>query len=204
MSLATAALIAWEWLQRERAIFTTLDIAHYRPKQHPDAVLVLHPKTGEQVWWPLYDPDNNSALFPELMAELDAIKRERIGGLMLRRDWGDRSDWATWPNGPEGDPDLTHMSRLVKEIITKAGLRPELTFSSFRHGGFTEAGDSDMTDREIIAQSGQTTAKVLPNYVKRTLKQVAAGAQKRRAERLGLPTPTTSAPEEPRVIKLSE
>ena len=25
---------------------------------------------------------------PELMAELDAIKRDRIGSLMLRRDWG--------------------------------------------------------------------------------------------------------------------
>ena len=36
-------------------------------------------------------------LYPELMAELDAIKRERIGGLMLCRDWGDRRPWPTWP-----------------------------------------------------------------------------------------------------------
>jgi len=34
----------------------------------------------------------------ELMAELDAIKRERIGGLMLARDWGDRRPWR-----PTGD-----------------------------------------------------------------------------------------------------
>ena len=38
---------------------------------------------------PLFD-DAGVPLYPELMAELDAIKRERIGGLMLRRDWGER------------------------------------------------------------------------------------------------------------------
>jgi hypothetical protein len=33
---------------------------------------------------------SRSGAYPELMAELDAIKRELIGGLMLRRDWGDQ------------------------------------------------------------------------------------------------------------------
>jgi ABC transporter substrate binding protein len=32
--IATAALIAWEWLQRERDFFATFDVAHYRPKEH--------------------------------------------------------------------------------------------------------------------------------------------------------------------------
>jgi hypothetical protein len=41
-SLATAALIGWEWLQRERDIFATFDVAHYRPKERPHAVRVLH------------------------------------------------------------------------------------------------------------------------------------------------------------------
>ena len=35
-----------------------------------------------------------------------------------------------------------------------------------------------MTDREIAAQGGHTTGKVLPKYVKRTLRQVASGAKK--------------------------
>jgi len=48
------------------------------------------------------------------MAELDAIKRERIGGLMLRRDWGERAPWPTWPT--LDDVDLTHMARKVKEV----------------------------------------------------------------------------------------
>ena len=180
-SLATAALIGWDFLQREEAIFGTFDVTHYRPKEQPNAVRIRHPKTGEETWFPLFDPDDGTVLYPELMKELDAIKRERIGGIMLCRDWGDLSPWPTWPRPDHID--LTHMSRTVKKIIRAAGLRDELTFTSFRHGGFTEAGDADMTDREITAQGGHTTGKVLPKYVKRTLRQVASGAKKRRALR---------------------
>jgi hypothetical protein len=112
-SLATAALIAWEWLQRERDIFGVFGLPDYRPKERPNAVRIVHSKTSEQAWIPLFD-DAGVPLYPELMAELDAIKRERIGGLMLRRDWGERAPWPTWPT-PD-DVDLTHMARKVKEV----------------------------------------------------------------------------------------
>jgi hypothetical protein len=180
VSLGTAALIGWEWLQREEAIFGVFDVTHYRPKEHPNAVRVLHPKTNEENWVPLFD-DTGDPLYPELMAELDAIKRERIGGLMLCRDWGDRRPWPTWPRPDHVD--LTHVSRKVKEIIRASGLREELTFTSFRHGGFTEAGDAELTDTQIRAQGRHKSAKVLPKYVKRTMRQVADGAKKRRAVR---------------------
>src|SRR5215831_18860170 len=179
-SLATAALIAWEWLQRERDIFASFDVAHYRPKDRPHAVYVVHSKTGEENWVPLFD-DKGVPLFPELMAELDAIKRDRIGGLMITRDWGDRRPWPTWPT-PD-DADLTVMRRKVKEIIRAAGLRDELTFTSFRHGGFTEGADADLSDSEMRAQGRHKSAKVLPRYAKRTMRQVAEGARKRRAAR---------------------
>jgi hypothetical protein len=179
-SLATAALIAWEWLPREEAIFCVFDVSHYRPKERPNAVRIIDPKTNEESWFPLFD-DRGVALYPELTAELDAIKRVRIGGLMLCRDWGDRGPWPTWPRPDHVD--LTHMSRKVKQIIRAAGLRDELTFTSFRHGGLTEAGDAELTDAQIRAQSRHTSSKVLSRYVKRTMRQVAAGAQKRRAER---------------------
>jgi hypothetical protein len=178
-SLATAALIGWEWLQRERDIFATFDVTHYRPKERPIAVRVLHEKTREENWIPLFD-DDGAPLYPELMAELDALKRERIGGLMLRRDWGDR---VPWPIINGDDIDLTHMSRKVKDVIRAAGLRDELTFASFRHGGFTEAADSDLTDAEMRAQGRHKSAKVLPTYAKRTMRQVTVGAKKRRATR---------------------
>jgi hypothetical protein len=179
-SLATAALIGWEWLQRETDIFGSFDVTHYRPKDRPNAVRVVHVKTREENWIPLFD-DSGVPLYPELMAELDAIKRERIGGLMLRRDWGTRAPWPTWPT-PE-EIDLTHMARKTKEVIRAASLRDELTFTSFRHGGFTEAADSDLSDAEMRAAGRHKSAKVLPRYAKRTMKQVAEGARKRRATR---------------------
>jgi hypothetical protein len=178
-SLATAALIGWEWLQREVDIFATFDVSHYRPKDRPDTARVIHHKTKEENFVPLFK--NGKPLYPELMAELDAIKRERIGGLMLCRDWRDRGPWPTWPKPDQ--PDFTHLSRKVKEVIRAAGLRDELSFTSFRHGGFTETGDAGLTDREIMAQGRHRSVKVLPKYVKRTTDQVATGAQKRRASR---------------------
>jgi hypothetical protein len=180
-SLATAALIGWEWLQREVDIFATFQVSDYRPKERPNAVRVIHEKTNEENWIPLFDEKTNAPFYPELMAELDGIKRARIAGLMLRRDWGQRAPWPTWPK--EDEVDLTHMSRKVKEVIRAAGLRDELTFTSFRHGGFTEAADSDLTDAEMRAQGRHKSAKVLPRYAKRTMRQVAEGARKRRAAR---------------------
>jgi hypothetical protein len=179
-SLATGALIGWEWLQREVDIFATFDVAHYRPKERPDMVRVVHEKTKEESWIPLFT-DNGAPVYPELMAELDAIKRDRIGGLMLRRDWGERGPWPTWPKPDQ--PDFTHLSRKVKEVIRAAELRDELSFTSFRHGGFTETGDAELTDREIMAQGRHKSVKVLPKYVKRTSRQVTTGALKRRAVR---------------------
>ena len=179
-SLATGALIGWEWLQREVDIFATFDVAHYRPKERPDMVRVVHEKTKEESWIPLFT-DNGAPVYPELMAELDAIRRDRIGGLMLRRDWGERGPWPTWPKPDQ--PDFTHLSRKVKEVIRAAELRDELSFTSFRHGGFTETGDAELTDREIMAQGRHKSVKVLPKYVKRTARQVTTGGLKRRALR---------------------
>ena len=118
-SLATAALIAWEWLQRERDIFATFDVTHYRPKERPNAVRVLHVKTGEENWIPLFD-ENGVPLYPELMAELDAIQARAH----RRPDAAARLGRAR----PVADrPTLTrsisrHMSRKVKEVIRAAGL----------------------------------------------------------------------------------
>jgi hypothetical protein len=167
--------LAWEWLQREEDIFGTFAVGHYRPKERPGAVRVLHEKTREENWIPLFD--DSGALYPELTGELDAILRGRIGGLMLCRDRGDRRPWPT----EKGD--LTLMRHKVKEIIRAASLRDELSFTSFRHGGFTEAADADLTDAQIRAQGRHKSAKVLPRYAKRTMKQVAEGAKKRRETR---------------------
>jgi catechol-2,3-dioxygenase len=41
-------MIGWEWLQREVDIFATFEVGHYRPKEQPNAVRIVHKKTGEE------------------------------------------------------------------------------------------------------------------------------------------------------------
>ena len=188
-SIATAALATWEWLQREEHLLGAFLISHWRPSERPNAVRVVHPKNGEEAWWPLFDETQKNPekhpLFPELMTEIDEIKTGivvGIDGLMFRRDHAHRRGkvplpWIT----PRGD--LDYFRGVVKEIIRAAGLRDELSFTSFRHGGFTEGADADMTDAELRAAGRHRSARQLPTYAKRTRKQLISVALKRRAER---------------------
>ena len=138
----------------------------------------MHEKTGEENWVPLFD-DAGVPLYPELMAELDAIKRERIGGLMLRRDWGERAlaDWPTGrgdldPHEPQGEED--HPRR---RTARRADVHLVPSWRLHR-------GGRCRSDRRRDQGAGRhKSAKVLPRYAKRTMKQVEAGAKKRRAMR---------------------
>jgi integrase len=116
-------------------------------------------------------------LYPELLAELDAMKRLRpTGGLMLRRD-GSGLPWATKSEM------LTHLTRIVKTIIRAAGMRDELTFTSFRHGGATEAATSGLSDSEMRVKGQWTSNKVLRNYVHKNDEMHINAHEKRRAKR---------------------
>jgi hypothetical protein len=86
-SVGTAALIAFNWLQREVDIIGRLAWSHYRPADAPDMVGVVHFKTGEIVELPLYDEDGTD-LWPDLTPRLDAA--ERRGTLIVTRDTADR------------------------------------------------------------------------------------------------------------------
>jgi hypothetical protein len=159
-SIATAALATWEWLQREEHLFGAFEVKHYRPPERPDSVHVVHPKTGEEAWWPLFD-EAQRPLFPELMAELDDIRSRTISGHIFRRDHGHRRNaiplpWIT------ARGDLDYIRFVVKQIIRAADLRDELSFTSFRHGGFTEGADSDLTDAELRAAGRHRSARQLP------------------------------------------
>lgn len=180
-SLGTAAWVAWEWLPRAEDVFATFAVDHYRPRARPNSVQVIHRKTGEENWVPLIGQDG-APLYPELMARLDAVRRQRIGGLMILRDEVDQKLGHAIPwQSAKGD--LTHMRHEVKRIIRAAALRDELSFRSFRHGGMTEGAESDLTDRELQAQSRHRSVDILPTYAKRTQKTVEIGALKRRAGR---------------------
>ncbi|SCB42997.1 hypothetical protein GA0061098_1009213 [Bradyrhizobium shewense] len=180
-SIATAALLSWEWLQREQHLFGAFDISHYRPVERPNSVRIVHPKNGEEAWWPLFD-ETGVPLFPELTAELDEIKKTSLPGLVFRRTHAHRSSaiplpWIT----PRKD--LRYLRSVVKKIVQEADLRQELSFTSFRHGGFTEGADSDLTDAELRAAGRHRSSRQLPTYAKRTGKQLIAATKKRREER---------------------
>ncbi|MBR0911794.1 hypothetical protein AB7008_37480 [Bradyrhizobium sp. 521_C7_N1_3] len=180
-SVATAALVAWEWLQREEHVFGALEVSHYRPKERPNSVRIVHPKNGEEAWWPLFD-ETGETLFPELMAELDEIKQTTVSGLVFRRDHSHRRSptplpWIT------AKQDLRYLRGVVKKIVRAADLRKELSFTSFRHGGFTEGADSDLSDAELRAAGRHRSSRQLPTYAKRTRKQLISGTKKRREER---------------------
>lgn len=180
-SIGTGALIAFEWLQRISHVFTAFEVGHYRPKDRPDMVRVVHPKTHEEAWIPLFAGDG-APLYPELVARLDAIRAARISGPMLVRDWVDEKagvplPWATKRGG------LDHLNHEAKRLFEAAGLRPGLTLTSFRHGGFTEGADSDLTDAELRAIGRHKNAKTLPRYAKRTVRQIEQAQRKRLAAR---------------------
>ena len=52
-----------------------------------------------------------------------------------------------------------------------------------RHGGGTESGNAELTDAQIRALSGHTTAAMTALYTKATMRQRRAGARKRLEER---------------------
>ncbi len=180
-SVGTAALLTWEWLQREEHVFGAFEILHYRPKERPNSVKIVHPKNGEEAWWPLFD-ETGKALFPELMAELDAIKEAMVSGRVFRRDHEHRRSRSPLPWITERK-DLRYLRSVVKKIVVAAGLRSELSFTSFRHGGFTEGADSDLTDAELRAAARHRSTRQLPTYAKRTRNQLISGSRKRRQER---------------------
>ena len=116
------------------------------------------------------------------MAELDAIKERQVSGLVFRRDHEHRRSSTQLPWITERG-DLRYLRRVVKKIVLAAAIRNELSFTSFRHGGFTEGADSDLTDAELRAAGRHRSTRQLPTYAKRTRKQLISGSKKRRAER---------------------
>jgi len=176
-SIGTAAMVAFFWLQRVEDIFLRLAWGDYRPSADPDRVNVWHHKNlGERLPLPLYDVDG-TALWPELMARLDASPRH--GTLIIMRDAPDRRTkvhlpWATSASNP-----VRHVQREVVKIRDAAGLSPEITFTSFRHGGHTDGADAELSDAQMRALGGHKTTAALLRYAKATEKQRRVGARKR-------------------------
>jgi hypothetical protein len=166
---------------------------------HPDATRFVLPLTRKAGFWlaGLYregvEPSGSLRKVSDHVASPLSCPPDASDGYPLGRPTpqhielmpkGEKQDCARPEQPGHGVTRSTcHMSRKVKEVIRAAGLRDELSFASFRHGGFTEAGDAEPTEQELMAQGRHKSRKVLGKYVKRTMRQVDKGLQKRHAER---------------------
>jgi hypothetical protein len=73
-----------------------------------------------------------------------------------------------------------YAQHLVQEIREKAGLPGYFTLEACRHGGMTELGDAELTEQEIMTLSTHATPEAARIYVKRSERQEATAAVKRR------------------------
>jgi len=171
LHLAAVPLICFEWHQRpENVLAGHLTWGDYRPVQRPNAVRILHHKTGELVWLPLVH--ETVSLFPELTAYLDALERLAVPIVLMR---------PKAKGAPERPFLLREARKRVRLAAKAAGLPDDLTLAACRHGGLTELGDAELTEQGVMALSGHRDARSARLYVKRTETQRLAAAMKRRA-----------------------
>jgi len=175
-SIGTAALVSFLWFQRQEHILgmpredgkvTGLLWVDFRPSGKSDCVVIQHPKTNEAVALPLYS-DDGRPLFPELMTRLDVAPRR--GALICLRDKPNANGvYRPWCSRASAGS-LADFIHRVREIRDSADLPTEITFRSFRHGGFTAAGDADLSDADVNAVGAKTDA-TLDIYRKGTMDQ---------------------------------
>ena len=79
--------------------------------------------------------------------------------------------------------DVNGLRMQVAEPRAGGRLRDELTFTSFRHGGATEATTSGLSDREMMVKGQWTSPKMLKNYVHKNDEMHVNAHEKRQAKR---------------------
>ena len=172
LHLAAVPLICFEWHQRpENVLAGHLAWTDYRSAERPDAVRILHHKTGELVWLPLSDADG--PLFPELTDYLHTLERLGVPIILLKQ----KSKGAKLARPFK----MRDARARVRKAATAAQLANDLTLSACRHGGLTELGDAELTEQGVMALSGHKTPQAARLYVKRTETQRVTAARKRRA-----------------------
>ena len=178
-SMAVAALIAWDWMLRERDLVGHLAWSSYRSGNRPTEIGLAHRKNHtrhgevEILRMPLED-EAGARLFPELEDRLKALPRR--GSLMIMRDQLDRFRKEHLPYK------LNYFQKEARKILDAANLQ-HLKFESFRKGGETDCANAGLTDQEIMALDGHNTRDMLTIYAARNMQQRVNGMLKRRALR---------------------
>lgn len=178
-SMATAAALAFEGCQRVWDVFGFEDTDGRKDRgikwaDYAESVTIglVQSKTGNVVELPLVEVVKGEGgkreridLYPELEEELKRTPRTDDG--VIVRD--ERT----------GQPyTLDYMQKLHRRIRIAAGLPDGMTFTGFRHGGLTEAGDAGSEDLRAI--SGHSTLAMTAIYNRANERKARAIATRRR------------------------
>jgi hypothetical protein len=183
---AAAAVICFEWLQRpENILAGVLCRPDYRRKEWPNAIKILHHKTGAIVWHPLEDAvdDVTVRFYPE--AEAIIAKLPRRGVPMILREVRTRNGVVFKPYSYSGFEKI--VEQLHKDI---EGLSSYFTLDACRHGGMTELEEAALTEGQGRAMSGHKTAQAYRGSAKETFDRAQSATRKRHAHRLANETAT--------------
>ncbi len=160
--VGTIALCCFEFRWRPKHVVDVLCAEHYRPPDHPDEILITDTKNKESVWRPLFG-DGGEALYPALVERLDALKGDRVKGLMF--------DEGRIFGGKARTPGkMVRMNRLRKHIqavCAHAGVRT-LTPTTYRHGGITEMAEAGLSAHQIMSHTFHKDPRTVDIYIKRT------------------------------------
>jgi hypothetical protein len=130
-------------------------------------VQIRHHETGAKGWSPLEDGDG--PLYPELETYLANLPHL---GLLIILTAGER--------GPARSYSMAYAQRRVREARTATGLPSHVTLDACRRGGMTELGDAELTEQGVMSLSMHKTPQAALLYVKRTQRQRATAARRRR------------------------
>ena len=174
---AAAAVICFEFLQRpENVLAGALRWPDYRNKEWPNAIKIMHYKTGATVWHPLQD-DDGTLFYPEAEAVLSKLLRRGVP--MILREIKTRSGVAFKPYSYSG------FEKIVQQLRKKIGGLPSyFTLDACRHGGMTELEEAALTEGQGRALAGHKTAQAYRGYAKETFDRALSATRKRHAHRL--------------------
>lgn len=196
---AAAAIICFEWLQRpENVLAGVLRWPDYRGKEWPNAIKILHHKTGATVWHPLEETVDGAIVrfYPEAEAILEHLPRRGVP--MILRAIRTRKGVAFKPYSYSGFEKL--VQNLRKQISDLPGY---FTLDACRHGGMTELEEAALTEGQGRALSGHKTAQSYRGYAKDTFDRALAATRKRHAHRLAN-EPATNVRNEGRISVRNE
>jgi len=174
-SMAAAAALCFEGCQRVFDAFGFVDPdgridrgVKWRGYVPGKSLALIQSKTGNEIDIPLVDEIDGELvhLYPELEEELARTPRGNSVDLIVRDE---RTGQAYTKD---------YMNKLHRRIAAKAGLPATIKFTSFRHGGITELGDSGSDD--VRAVSGHITLDTTRIYNKASQEKARQIATRRR------------------------